>query len=326
MNTALNPKFGSPANSGINDDGYTTRSDKALLKPSNTNSKSDYVSLQDENNPKTGLRGRKTIAFWTLVCLLFTLAVGNLILTFIILGVLRLGQGMESLEIIPESSLIKFFKNTDLDRLYKRDGKLEGFIDTPVEIIGDNGAILFNLVDKNSRPENKFRLDKNGTSVKYVQKLEIIEPKTGYKIFSTDNPKLHINDTTLNLNAKIVNTNRVSSGINENLHLRAGSRAHLRGSEGTNMGSREIVWSADQDIYLKTDNGSVILNGKEGVYIDIKKIPIASGSLLSKSVAQYKVCVCMPPGKLFRIPVYNDHGPRVTCSHVSFSSHYNPCA
>lgn len=48
----------------------------------------------DEDQPKAGLRGRKTFAFWTLVGLLLILAAGNLLLTVTILSVLHLGQGM----------------------------------------------------------------------------------------------------------------------------------------------------------------------------------------------------------------------------------------
>lgn len=308
---------------------YTIRSDKPLLKltQTNNNTKSaEYVTLEDDNGPKTDFPEQKTIAFWTLVCLLFILAIGNLILTFIILGVLRLGQGMESLEIVPDSSLLKFYKNTDLDQLYKRDGKLEGFSDIPMEITGNMAPIKLDLVDKNSRPKNKLRIDRNGTLTRYIRQFQIIDPITGEKIFSTDNPRLTINKTISNLHTRIVNTNRVTSSTSDSLHLRAGARAHLRGNEGTNMGSREIVWSADQDIYLKTDNGSIVLSGKEGIYIDVKKIPIASGIPLSKSIGQYKLCVCMPRGKLFRVPVYNEHGrPRVSCSDVDLSSRQNFC-
>lgn len=48
----------------------------------------------DEDQPKAGLRGRKTFAFWTLVGLLLILGAGNLLLTVTILSVLHLGQGI----------------------------------------------------------------------------------------------------------------------------------------------------------------------------------------------------------------------------------------
>lgn len=45
------------------------------------------------------MTGRNTFAFWTIVWLIFVLAVGNLCLTLTIFGVLRLGKGMEFMEV-----------------------------------------------------------------------------------------------------------------------------------------------------------------------------------------------------------------------------------
>lgn len=39
--------------------------------------------------------------FWGLVVVLLLLASGNLLLTFFAMGVLRLGYGMESIELLP---------------------------------------------------------------------------------------------------------------------------------------------------------------------------------------------------------------------------------
>ena len=40
-------------------------------------------------------------AFWALVVILLMMAAGNLLLTFFAMGILRLGYGMESIELIP---------------------------------------------------------------------------------------------------------------------------------------------------------------------------------------------------------------------------------
>lgn len=48
----------------------------------------------------------------------------NLLLNLTILVVLRVSQGMEALEVIPEQDLVKFYGNTDLDRVsFKRSNK-----------------------------------------------------------------------------------------------------------------------------------------------------------------------------------------------------------
>ena len=83
------------------------------------------------------MSGRNTFAFWTIVWLIFVLTIGNLVLTFTIIGVLHLGKGMEFLELVPEMESIKFFGSTDLDRIYKKDGIIEGFSDVPMTITGN---------------------------------------------------------------------------------------------------------------------------------------------------------------------------------------------
>ncbi|KAJ9594342.1 hypothetical protein L9F63_014218 [Diploptera punctata] len=324
----------SPMSDGLSESGFTTLSygDKALIKRNinrhhNSNMRGGYVPVHEQSLHKTGLRGRKTYAFWTLVMLLFFLALGNLLLTFIILGVLRLGQGMESLELVPEESAIMFYGNTDLDRVYKRDGKLEGFYECPVEMTGDNGSVTINLVDREGRPlEPKIDLNHNITTVTGIDSFEIRDSRTGRSIFSTGYPNFGLPRGVTKLDIKMAQTRRITSPVNSSLYLRSDSITRLRGTEGTRMEGREIVWSADQDIYLKSVNGSVILSGHEGISVDIKSIPIATGESDGPNSMQFKVCVCMPGGKLFRIPVPpSGSNKHVGCNHVNLSSQNNPC-
>jgi beta-sarcoglycan len=303
--------------------------DKALLKRSvskhhNNNFKAGYVPVHEQHLTKTGLRGRKTFAFWTLVALLFILAVGNLLLTITILGVLRLGQGMESIELVPEEYAVKFFGDTDLGHMYKRDGRIEGFKDQPVEISADESAILLNLMSlRNGRPSNQLRINKNGTSFWGFESFDV-RNKHGAVIFSTNSPQFNSLTGANSLNAKNVFTNRIASPVHGKLKVE-GRILSLKGSEGTRMDGKEIVWSADQDIYLKTNNGSIVLSGSDGTLIDVKRIPIATTRNNNYVTSQYKVCVCMPQGKLFRIPVPSGSNQRVFCHHINTSPTHNPC-
>lgn len=138
-----------PSPNNYSDDG---NSENGLQPPlSIKNEKTQITNNNGKGNPlKSGLsvkfltvhqddftQGRNTFAFWTLVILLFVLTVGNLILTMTIIGVLRLGKGMQNLELVPEADTIKFFGVTDLDRIYKKDGILNGFDEVPVTITGE---------------------------------------------------------------------------------------------------------------------------------------------------------------------------------------------
>ncbi|CAG9132956.1 unnamed protein product [Plutella xylostella] len=131
-----------------------SRTEKALITKTPTQSQGflnrtsvmkNYSDKNGNDVSKSVHSGRKTFAFWTLVCLLFILAIGNLVLTFIILAVLRLGQGMESMEFLPEQNAIKLFGDADLEHVYKRDGLLESFRDVPMSIESENGSVLLNL-------------------------------------------------------------------------------------------------------------------------------------------------------------------------------------
>lgn len=43
---------------------------------------------------------------------------------------------------MPESDAVKFFQSIDLDKVYKKDGKIEGFYDVPVAITGKHNYSL----------------------------------------------------------------------------------------------------------------------------------------------------------------------------------------
>lgn len=184
---------GSPTSEAYSDglDSLSMR-DKALLKRSvskhhNNNLKAGYVPVHEEYLNKTGLRGRKTFAFWTLVGLLFILAVGNLILTVTILGVLKLGLRMQSMELISEESTIKFFGDTDLDHVYKADGRIESYSDVPLEIQSEEGSIVFNIESKNSRPSMKMVIDRNQTAFHSFESFEV-RNRHNEVVFSTLEP------------------------------------------------------------------------------------------------------------------------------------------
>lgn len=60
---------------------------------------------------------KKRYCLWTLICILAMIGFCNLILSITIIAVLRVSQGMESLEVIPNENLVKFYGSTDLDKV-----------------------------------------------------------------------------------------------------------------------------------------------------------------------------------------------------------------
>lgn len=83
----------------------------------------------------------------------------------------------------------------------------------------------------------------------------------------------------------------------------------------------------DYPIFLMIDliafqNQSIILDGAEGVMISVDKLPFAAETQDS-APRWFKLCVCMPSGRVFRIPV-REHG--YGCQDVRFPESINPCS
>lgn len=312
------------------------RAEKALIITNKTPAHCQFFknsgvkNYSDKNGNeviKSDNKNRRTFAFWALVVLIFIFGLGNLALTCTMLFVIRLGKGMESIEFLPEHNAVKFFGDTDFEHLYKKDGLIESFKDTPLTISSENGSVLLNLQTKPSRYENKLTVNTSGVFVRGVSAMELTDPDSGDVVFSTAATEMNVPDGVGNVHAKQVIVKRIAAPTDEDLILRSEASAYLRGAEGTHMESKELFWSADQDIYLKSINGSIVLSGKDGVFIDVRYLPIASSvnrtDKYSQGTGQFKICVCMPQGKLFRIAVPT--GQKVSCAHINMTGDLNPC-
>jgi len=274
-------------------------------------------------------RNDATFLFWTLIVFIFILAIGNLILTLVILGVLRLGQGMQSLELLSEENLIKFYGTADLGVIYQKTGHIDGFSDIPLEITGEGASV--NMKTNLDAELPSIEVGIKSTKIK-SDSFDVNDPKSGQTIFSTDYPNFGLPRGVKVLNIQHANTKRISSPVDQNLQVESSSFMKFKGTEGTSLNGQEVVWSADQDIYLKSVNKSIILSGNDGIYIDIERLPIVRmdenghGKYKSdrrQSKNQFKICVCMPSGKLFRVPVIT--GDSASCYLVGVPNQAHPC-
>lgn len=281
-----------------------------------------YVPVNENSLHKTGLRGRKTYLFWTLIGLLCLLAWSNTVLTVVMFRVLRIGRGMESMEIIPSANLVKFNGLIDLGRVYKPDGNIESFKYESIEISGYRSQISIDIEDNKGFIRNMMNLEHNGTEFNGLQYFEITDPRKHQTVFSTRAPEFRFLEGVRNLNTRSVKTKRITSSYEDKLMLKADSVARLKGNEGSNIEGRIVSWTADQTVYLHSLNGSILLSGNTG--LAIKNIPIVTNTGHSL-VAQYKVCICMPHGKLFRVPETTDYNSQIACSKVEQSIIHNPC-
>ncbi|XP_035232617.1 uncharacterized protein LOC118204399, partial [Stegodyphus dumicola] len=115
---------------------------------------------------------------------------------------------------------------------------------------------------------------------------------------------------------------QIVSKKTESLEITSPYQIILKGNEGLTMAGKEIIWTTGLDLYLKSVNQSIILDGAKGVMISAEKISFAAETQDS-APRWYKLCICMPSGRVFRIPV-REHG--YGCQNVTFPGSINPCS
>lgn len=198
-----------------------------------------------------------------------------------------------------------------------------------MEIAGDEAGVQIDVNSRRVREEIRAKVIilPNGTTMSQVESFEIKDPRTGTIYFTTDFPNFGLPAGVGKIDVKIAETHRITSPVNESLTVNSDEQISMRGAEGTTMESKDIVWSADTDILLKSVNGSIVFDGKDGVSIDVENIPVAPIFLQNPSGhEQYKVCVCMPQGKLFRVLVRTGASTRsVNCARISRTPENDPC-
>lgn len=273
------------------------------------------------------IKGRHRFAFWIIVTILLVLTIGNLFLTMTIIGVLRIAKGMENIEIIPQEQMVKFMGSIDLDKiLYKGNGYIESFEEEGMEILGDDSGVVMKVI-RGGVTHSRIILDNdNGISVKEVNNFEVKDAVTGDTIFNIHKPQYNFPQGVENLIAKELTAKKIASAIEKPLHIHSDGKMYLNGAEGIRSDSEEIfLMSGDDSIGVNSTQGSIILDSFQGVFLNIDKIPIVKSEYgIRTSNLQYKICVCMPKGQLFRIPISrNYNSAKISC--LSFSDSEDPC-
>lgn len=158
------------------------------------------------------------------------------------------------------------------------------------------------------------------TKVKNINSFTVGSPEN--PIFTTSFPNFGLPEGVKRLNVSTVYTNKVVSPINETLTLKTENYTRLKGNEGTSIAGSKMKWSAEGDIFLRSVNGTVVLNSK-GIYLDVQNLPVV---LSNKFAAhQYKLCICMPSGMIFRVPISTSYNSHLACSMIDLEGGNHPC-
>lgn len=181
------------------------------------------------------------------------------------------------------------------------------------------------LVKENGHTHDKILMSKNGTTFSGINQIDLRDPQTGTSLFTTHRPHYSIPAGVSNLRTRSISASRITSPIDVPLSIN-NTRAQIvfRGTEGISLNGKELFLSADQNVSLNSKNGSIILSGQNGIYLDMKNIPIIGHHGIKLDKKQYKICVCMPQVKLFRVPIEpSSYFVKGICSH--FNATNDPC-
>lgn len=268
-----------------------------------------------------------SIFFWGLIVLLFLLVIGNFILTMTIISFFKIGMGMESIKLVPEMKAIKFYGIADFNRVFKRDGLVESFREAPLTIESDKDFIKFDLVDRKGNVNNLLIMGSNGTDIKGVNQILIKNPETKLPIFASTKLQYNMEKPTMKLEASAVYTAELVSPIDRGLKIASDFQSiHLRGIEGTLIDGKEIFVSSEQNIFLKSSNGTIFMSAQNGIYIDIDRIQVARDHLFNHvpNDLQSKLCICYPKGVLYRVKLSKTEKGNDPCRHFD-RRQFNPC-
>lgn len=276
---------------------------------------------------------KKRYCLWTLTLVLAIIGLCNLFLNITVIAVLRISQGMEAMEVIPDENLVKFYGKTDLDKISLQSGVCQSYGDEPMEVSGDEAGVQVDIkghgrTTHETHPPSKLSVLANGTIMTQVESFEVKDPRIGATYFATDFPNFGLPNGVETIDVRITETYRITSPVNKSLAIKSDNQISMHGAEGVRIESKDITWSADLDVSLKSVNGSVVLDAKDGVSINVENIPVAPMFLQSPIGIheQYKVCVCMPQGKLFKIPIRPGASSRIAnCARVARTPENDPC-
>jgi beta-sarcoglycan len=192
-------------------------------------------------------------------------------------------------------------------------------------ILAHDSFLKFDLIDRKNQPLNRFMMGSNGTEFKGLNQISIKDPDTNLPIFASTKLKYQIEKPTKNLEANIVYAAELVSPIDRKLEIQS-INMFVRGIEGTTLDAKEIFVSAEQNIILKSSNGSIKMSSLNGIYIDIDRISVAPDVEYSqvRNDFHYKLCLCMPKGVLYRVSLSKMHGVDDPCRHFD-RRHFNPC-
>ncbi|KAL5011463.1 hypothetical protein ScPMuIL_010014 [Solemya velum] len=289
--------------------------EKSLLKrrvnkEHNSNFRAGYIHINEDSLHKTGLRGRKRVLLFCVLALLFIGVAFNVTLTVGILYFMKINHiGMTSLEFILPDHNLRF-----LDDVFMESGSvLQGFLGgrgmRDIDMEGQK------VVLNSTGGDSSLSVGMAGVAME-TDDFVVIDRLTGKLIFSTRTGSPVKTMVMKNLHAKSVLANKVvpREGV-EDLHLHSFHDLEITGNEGVIIDAGgKVDFASRLDIVINSMSGDIELEGADGIYIAEHLTKSMDKNQTSEMA--YKLCVCMPMGKVFLLPMVE---PDLFCDNIDDS-------
>lgn len=181
----------------------------------------------------------------------------------------------------------------------------------------------------NGHTHNKLLMSKNGTHFGEINEFEVKSPTTNEVIFTTHKPTYNLPAGASNLITKAISASAIKSPIADDLvlnathHKKSTNKISIRGSEGVKLNGEELILDGE-NIFFTAHNGTIYMSSEHGIQLDVRHIPIIQErSGLRMEEKQFKICVCMPEGRLFRVSLPQKNIVKDICSYANLK--YDPC-
>lgn len=299
---------------------------RRINREHNSNFRAGYININEPYLHKTGIRGRKRFFLYCVIIFLILLACANALLTAGIMYALKFSYfGVQSLEFIPNSQLLRFLSDTTLTTVQIFDGFIGSRKNSSIVIQNENGPVVFMAEGGLEDKASKIELRPGNVEVKSVDNFLVGSPDTGNVLLSTGLDAIQewnsIGSPGINIHAPVVEAPVLESvpGV-DGLNIESYQNTDIKGMEGLELSALGKVYFITKNITLQSTDGSITMDATNGVYLD-SNLPRASAPLSSTTTNAYKVCVCMPSGRLFTVQVT---GPGVGCADADPDN--DPCA
>ncbi|XP_038058712.1 beta-sarcoglycan-like [Patiria miniata] len=291
---------------------------RRVNKEHNSNFRAGHVPVHEEHLHKTGLRGRKRYFAYCFLAMVYITAVGNLVITALMMWTLRIDMnGLQSLQFL-RGGLVRFLDEVDIDTVVTSHGEIGGFMGQDLEISGQRSTVR---VVAHEKPAASVEVSNGETIMRGQKGLKVISPRSGATIFHTDASKEAILPTKMDtMQSSLITANKIVSDTEEDLRIMSNASVELLGSEVLQLSSKQL--NADARDILITSMSTLILDGSVGTFLNTTLLPKASGSVGNRPKATvFKLCVCKTSGRVFQVRVQS--GVQHPCANLDSS--FNLC-